>query len=374
MTRMEREALVLYAEEAPMPGVTHPGSHQIYRHPHIAVERRALPDLAPDHIRAEMIYAGVCGTDLHLVEQDPSSGYIRTSSPVSIPREGRIFGHEGIGRVVAVGGDVCDLKPGAIVALESIAVCGRCDRCRRGHPNQCRQATLVGMQADGIFATVADLPASLAHDVSDLTRGEKDLRALACLEPAGVAWVACTNAGLAAGERMIIFGAGPIGLYCAMLARIIFKAAFIQIVEPLRFRRKFAMGWADQVFSPEEFSGAKEAGFDVAIEASGITANIDQVLRRMNARGRIVALGRSGEPLVLNAVDHMITNAISIMGSRGHLGGAFAALLDSYREGLLDFGALVTSEVNGLGELARLLAAPKNLAENDCKVLVKLQS
>jgi D-xylulose reductase len=364
---MERDALVIYAENDPLPGIARPGPHQTYRHPRVALEKRGLGPLAAEDLRVEMLYAGVCGTDLHLVQEDPRTGYLRTSSPALIPAAGRVFGHEGIGRVLEVGAGVPHLRPGAIVAFESIVVCHHCERCRRGLFNQCRHSQLLGMERDGLFATVADLPASLAHDVTELVREEKDAQALACLEPAGVAMVACRNGRIEPGHRVVIFGAGPIGLYCAMLARTVFAAGSICLVEPVAFRRKFAQRWADEVRTPEEFFAAPPEEIDVAIEASGDLTNAGRVVPHMNARGHIVLLARSGEPLTIEATDHLITNAVSITGSRGHLSGAFHTLLTLYRQGLFSPGGIITDVVDGLG-------APGEVVQKSCKVLVRFKA
>lgn len=370
---MESDALVIYAENDPVPGVAKPGPHQIYRNPRVAVESRSMGKLAPHCIRLEMIYAGVCGTDLHLVGKDPLTGYVKTSCPMNLPPEGRVFGHEGIGRVIEVGSGVSGLKPGALVALESIEVCHRCDRCRRGQFNQCRHSSLLGMEQDGLFATVADVPASLAYDVSGLAGGDDDLRALACLEPAGVAMVACRNGGLKAEDSVVVFGAGPIGVLCAMLARTLYGARRVHVVEPSDFRREFARGHADAVFTPEEFFSSDIEDVDVVFEASGVMENLDRSLPRMNAGGRLVVLARGGRPLTLNTTDHLITNAVSIIGSRGHLGGAFQALIELYREGRFNPGQVVTGAVDGLPALAALLAEPGKVADRSCKMLVRIK-
>lgn len=371
---MESDALVIYAKNDPIPGVAHRGPHQIYRHPWIAMEKRSLGKLAPHCIRVEMLYAGVCGTDLHLVQKDISTGYVTTSCPMSLPTEGRIFGHEGIGRVVEVGANVSALRPGALVALESIEVCHQCDRCRRGHFNQCRHSSLLGMEQDGLFASVADVPASLAYDVSDLVRGDDAARALACLEPAGVAMVACQNGRLKQEDSVVVFGAGPIGVLCAMLARTVYGVRRVYVVEPSGFRREFAARHADKTFTPEEFFAANIEDIDVVFEASGFMENLDRVLPRMNAQGRLVVLARGGRPLTLNATDHLITNAVSIIGSRGHLGGAFQTLLGLYREGRFNPGEIVTEVVEGLPALAVLLKDPVQVVERSCKVLVRIKS
>lgn len=371
---MEVEALVVYAANEPMRGIVCPGPHQTYRHPRVVREKRTRGALLPQCIRVEMLYAGVCGTDLHLTQEDEATGYIKTSCPTVLPPEGRVFGHEGVGRVLEVGAEVRNLAPGALVAFESIEVCHYCERCRQGRFNQCRHSRLLGMESDGLFASVADVPASLAHDVTDLVRDDRDAQALACLEPAGVALVACQNAGIKPGQNVVIFGAGPIGVYCAMLARTLFSAASVRVVEPQIFRREFAARWADAVYSPEEFFASATDEVDAVIEASGCMENLDRVLPRVNANGRLVMLARSGEPLSLSATDHMITNAISLSGSRGHLCGAFHTLLNLYRENLFHPGRIVTDVVDGLGALADLLATPERMCAQSCKVLVRLRA
>ena len=102
--------------------------------------------------------------------------------------------------------------------------------------------------------------------------------------------------------------------------------------------------------------------------------NINRVFRRLNANGRVAILGRSGEPLLLDAVDHMITNAVSIIGSRGHLGGAFAKILSLCRNGRISIDDAVTDIINGPEEICDLLKSPGKILEENCKVLVNFDA
>ena len=152
---MQRETVVVQVDKDPMAGVPFPGPHQLYRHPRLSIQSRQLGELHPDEIRVKMLYAGVCGTDVHLLETNPETGYIRSSVPAEIPPEGRVIGHEGVGQVLEVGANIRHIEPRSYVAFESIIVCHYCDMCRKGRFNQCRQAKLLGMEKDGLFATVA---------------------------------------------------------------------------------------------------------------------------------------------------------------------------------------------------------------------------
>ncbi len=369
---MQSKVVVIYADRKPMEGVTNPGPHQIYRNPRVSVEIREQGDLRPDEVRVEMIYAGLCGTDIHLAETNPDTGYIRSSAPAEIPPEGRIMGHEGVGKVVAIGSLVRHVRLGAYVTFESIIVCNYCDVCRRGQFNQCRRARLLGLEKDGLFGTVVDVPSMLAHDVTALAISDNGLRTAACVEPAGVAYVACQNTRIEPGDVVVVFGAGPIGLFCAMLGKTVFGASRVHVVEPVEFRRVFARKWSDQVYDVDEFFENCPGSIDVAIEASGHLDNITKVFYRLNANGRVALLARSGTPLVLDAVDHMITNAVSVVGSRGHLGGAFPKILSMSENGRMHLDEIVTEVVSGPEGLCDLLKSPERILKDNCKVLVRL--
>ena len=369
---MESKVVVIRADRKPIEGVVDPKPHQIYRNPRVSVETRELDSLHPDEIRVEMIYAGLCGTDIHLVETNPATGYIRSSAPAEIPPEGRIIGHEGVGKVVAVGSNVSNIEQGAYVTFESIVVCHYCDVCRKGQFNQCRHARLLGLEKDGLFGTVVDVPSMLAHDVSKLVESDKGLMATACMEPAGVAYVACLNSHVTAGDVVVVFGAGPIGLFSAMLSKLIFGASVVHVVEPVEFRRRLASKWSNEVYNVDEFFENCPQYIDVVIEASGDMDNISRIFRNINANGRVALMARSGAPLALDNVDHMITNAVSLIGSRGHLGGAFTNIISLYKNGRIPLDEIVTDVINGPECLCDLLKSPEKILEENCKVLVRL--
>lgn len=369
---MESRMVVVHADVAPLEGIKNPGPHQIYKNPRVSVQTRELRELHSDEVRVQMAYAGVCGTDVHLVDTHRDTGYIRCSAPANFPREGRVIGHEGAGRVLEIGSHVKHVKPGDYVTFESIIVCHYCDECRRGDFNQCRNALLLGNEKDGLFGTVVDVPSMLTHNVAALMKNENGLKAAACVEPAGVAYVACQNTRLGAGDVVVVFGAGPIGLFSAMLSKVVFGASRVCVVEPEEFRRNLASRWSDEVYDIDEFFDHGPSAIDVVMEASGHMDNVRKVFRRLNSNARVALLGRSGEPLVLDAVDHMITNAVSIVGSRGHLGGAFANILSLCRNGRIQLDDIVTQVLRGPEQLSALLQSPERILRENCKVLVSL--
>jgi D-xylulose reductase len=155
-----------------------------------------------------------------------------------------------------------------------------------------------------------------------------------------------------------------------MLSKVVFGASRVYMVEPISFRRTLAQKWSDEVYDIDEFFDHGPSSIDVVMEASGHMDNVRRVFRRLNANGRVALLGRSGEPLVLDAVDHMITNAVSLVGSRGHLGGAFANILSLCQNARISLDDVVTQVVSGPEGLCELLRSPEKILEENCKVLV----
>lgn len=372
---MINEVLSVCAEYDPMPNVVNPGPHQTYKDSQIIIENRALNDLDPNQIRVKMLFAGICGTDVHAVEHDPVTKYIKCSAPLSFPKTapGRIIGHEGVGLVVAAGKNISHIKKGAYVSFESIEVCYHCAYCRQGAFNQCENAKLLGLERDGLFGSVVDVPASIAHDISPYVQSDNDLKAFALLEPAAVAYVACENANIIPGNKVLVFGAGPIGLLAGFFAKRLFGASYVEMIEPLAFRRELAKRVIRTVYGVDEFFDNSCIRFDVVIEASGQVGNINRVLRRINACGRVILLARSGQKLTIEAMDHLITNAIYIKGSRGHLGGAFNKLISIYAQdrSLFLSDDIITSELGSLAALKRILENSDQILGKNCKVLIK---
>ena len=156
-----------------------------------------------------------------------------------------------------------------------------------------------------------------------------------------------------------------------MLSKSIFGAAVVYVVEPVEYRRKFVSPWCDQVFDVDEFFSNPPTYIDVVIEASGVMENVNRIFRSLNANGRAVFLARSGLPLKIDALDHMITNAITLMGSRGHLCGAFTDIISLYQQKRLPLNEIVTDVVDGTKALCDLLRNPQKILNTNCKVLAR---
>ena len=368
---MKTRVLKVKAEKDPMSNIERPLPNQIYKNPYLEIENREVGELDLNSIRIRMIYVGVCGSDIHVLKKNQQTGYISSSVPLDIPNDGRIIGHEGVGQVIEVGENVNHITPGMYVTLESIVVCNHCIACKRGDFNQCKNAKLLGLEIDGIMGEIVDVNANLAHDITKYIKSEDDLISMACIEPAGVAFDACKNAEVQAGDTVVVFGGGPIGLYSALLSKLAFGAANVHIIEPIEFRRNLLKKSFKYVYDSLLSFKENIEKIDVIIETSGDLSNISKVFNLIDANGRIVLLARSGEALCIDTVDYMITNNIKIIGSRGHLCGAFDKILKIYAFNDIPLKKSVTSVVVGLEKLKKMLER-QNIEQKDCKIVVKI--
>jgi 2-desacetyl-2-hydroxyethyl bacteriochlorophyllide A dehydrogenase len=159
------------------------------------------PEPAEDELLLDIAACGICGSDLHMTE-DPATFGIR---------EGMVLGHEFAGEVVRCGSAVTGFRAGDRVAVAPMRGCGRCDSCLRGEPAWCAEMRLIG-GGYAEFSTVAARQCRVLPD--DLPTAEGALA-----EPVAVGLHAVMRSGLKPGGRVLVLGAGPIGLLVAFWAR-----------------------------------------------------------------------------------------------------------------------------------------------------------
>lgn len=230
---------------------------------------------------------GICGSDFHLYSGDVGAlSGVRDFYP-------RIQGHE-VSAVVTDPGDAKTVTGGDRVAIWPLLPCGGCFPCRVGRPNVCVRFRLIGVHADGGLAERLEVPASLVFGVGDL---DPDCTAFA--EPASIAVHALVRGGLQAGEQVVVFGAGPIGLATVLAAA--HGGARVLSVDPVTARRDLAkrLGAEHAAWLPatelieevRDWTGGE--GPPLVVETSGEPAVLPQAIEMVSAAGRVVVVGMS---------------------------------------------------------------------------------
>jgi threonine dehydrogenase-like Zn-dependent dehydrogenase len=238
-------------------------------------------------VRPEVV--GICGSDLHLFTGDVGS---LSGAPDFYPR---IQGHE-VSAIIEQAGAHCPpgLSPGTRVAVLPLTRCGHCYPCRSGRPNVCSRLRLVGVHLDGGLQQLLDVGASAAFPVGDLDPG-----CAAFVEPMSIAVHALRRAGPLAGERAVVFGAGPIGLATVIAAAD--AGAATMVIDPEETRQDLALAvgasraeWGD----PAGLLGivrewTEGEGAPLVVEASGVPSVLPQALEMACHAGRVVVVGMS---------------------------------------------------------------------------------
>jgi L-iditol 2-dehydrogenase len=249
----------------------------------VVLEERATPSPGPREVLVEITSVGVCGSDVHYYEHGRIGPHI--------VREPLILGHESAGRVAAVGADVTKHTTGDRVTLEPGVPCGRCSECRAGRYNLCPDVVFFATPpVDGTFAEYVVIHEDFAFALPDSL--SDDVGAL--MEPLSVGIWACRKAGVTAGDRVLVTGAGPIGLL-AMQVALAFGATQVEVADVNEARLALA---ARTGATRTLISGRDEpATADALIECSGHPAALSAGIAALRPAGTAVLVGMGpGDP------------------------------------------------------------------------------
>lgn len=256
----------------------------------VAVELRERPRLESEgDVLLEVEACGICGTDLHIVEDPPGH-------PADV---GVVLGHEMVGRVVEVGGNVADLSVGVRVVLSPNVACGTCENCKAGLLSGCVRYSSVGIFRDGALARYVSVPAKCCFIISD----EIPAAVAALTEPLSCVMNGIRQAKPIPGEYAVIYGAGAIGL----LFTAVLRAAGVRCIvsEPSASRRAAAteMGAFHAVDPLTEdvaavIAGITGSGVDIAVDAAGSRLGDAIVHSRVGARVLLFGFNTSALPVI----------------------------------------------------------------------------
>lgn len=305
-------------------------------------ESRPTPQPAPGEVLVQVGLVGVCGSDLHYYELGRSG-----SSVVEAPF---VPGHEFGGVIVAVGAGV-DRTIGERVSVEPGVQCGRCSACRRGIYNHCTDMHFLGAApTDGAMQEYVVVRDDHAFAVPDTVSDE----AAALIEPLSVALWGVGRARLQRDESVVIVGAGPIGVLCALVA-LAKGAASVVLVDPADGRRQLAASLTGaQVVTPEDLRNS--GGFDVALECSGSDAGLSTALHSVREDGRVVVLGVGVDRLDI-PMNTLQEGEVTVTGSHRYR-NTWPAAIDLVASGEVDPTTLITGKFS-LDQAEEAILAPR---------------
>lgn len=255
----------------------------------VALVERPVPALLDDEVLVQVGAVGICGSDVHYWKEGRIGDFV--------VRQPIILGHEAGGTIVAVGRDVSPLRVDQRVGIEPQRACRTCAQCKAGRYNLCPAMEFYATPPiDGAFCEYVKIQADFAHPVPDSVTDE----AAALLEPLSVGITTMRKAGVVPGSRVLIAGAGPIGIIAAQTARA-FGASEVIVSDPVAARRDLASTFgATSVFDPvADDILAAHFEVDAFIDAAGVAAAVVGGIRNVRAAGRVVLVGMGADEIAL---------------------------------------------------------------------------
>lgn len=241
----------------------------------VALTDRQPRALGHGLVRVRVAGAGVCGTDLHIAQDEYASG-----PPV-------VMGHEISGTVVEVGAGVDHSWVGRRVACESFfSACEECTYCRDGHRNLCARRRSLGSFEDGGFAPLVVLPALNLHALPD----DLDTVAATLCEPLACVCHCLLDPPLVSpGARVLVIGPGAMGLLSVQVSLAqgaeVTCAGLTADVRRLDVARELGATTTTDI---------EDDAFDLVVECSGSAGGIVAALRAATRGGRVVQVGLRG--------------------------------------------------------------------------------
>jgi (R,R)-butanediol dehydrogenase / meso-butanediol dehydrogenase / diacetyl reductase len=308
-----------------------------------------LPDPIPGE--GELIVkvgrCGICGSDLHMTE-DPAYG----------KGAGDVLGHEFAGEVVALGRGTKGVTIGDFVSVIPLQSCGHCAACKAGEVAWCDR---FGLQGGGYAEYAVTRPNQCIRLPKSVSLADG-----AIIEPLAVALHGVNMSGLRKGDRVLILGAGPIGLAVAFWARRIGAADVVMLdIADHQRDRALAMGATGFAVSPDDTLIDGKA--DIVFECVGIPGLIAQAVNQVRNRGTILLLGLCTRPDTFNSFA-MLSKEVRLITSAFFTRGEYEVALDVLNAGAAEPRMLVTDTIS-LNDTPEVFEALRTRS-HQCKVLI----
>jgi L-iditol 2-dehydrogenase len=294
------------------------------------VEDRPVPEPKADEVLVEVGSVGICGSDVHYFRHGRIADHV-VRAPL-------VLGHEAGGRIVAVGKAVDGGRIGQRVAIEGGVPCRTCTDCKAGRYNLCDEMQFFATPpVDGALAEFVAIAADFAHPVPSTLSDD----AAGLIEPLSVAVWACSKAEVGPASRVLIAGAGPIGLVNLQMARV--RGATQVIVSdivPARLEAAKRFGATDVLDARSQSADAAGLVVDAFIDCSGADVAVQQGIRAVRKAGKVVLVGMGADDRVL-PVGMIQTRELVVTGTCRYA-NTYPTAIELASRGLVDLDGMVT--------------------------------
>lgn len=275
------------------------------------------PVPGPAEVVVRVEAAGVCGSDVarYVWTRNYEAGGAKSMTG-DLPR---IMGHEFAGTVLEVGPEVRRVQVGDRVGVQNVLGCGRCAACLRGMPNVCAERQTIGVHRDGGYAERCAVPEA---NITPMPEG-MSFHLAAAWQPFAVATNAVELADVRPGDRILVWGLGPIGLAAIFAARL--RGAEVALgvdKNPIRLAEAealgiptLAVGDGDLAAAVRERLGTRSV--DAVFEAAGVQAAIEASLPLLRKSRSMVLIGNLRDRVSADLMP-LIMDQQRLVGSRSY--------------------------------------------------------
>lgn len=324
----------------------------------VEIIEQEMPKRKKGEALLKILYGGICGSDL--------GSYRGSFAYFSYPR---VPGHEFSAEIVEIDENDEGLEPGMIVTCNPYFNCGKCHACTHGFVNCCEDNQTMGVQREGAFANYITMPIERIYNGRGLPA-----KTLPLVEPFCIGLHGIKRAAIKPGEKVLIIGAGTIGILAAKAAKMYGAEVTVCDVAPNKLAIAKRLGFSSVILNagPESFENEIERitrgqGFDVTIEAVGQPSTFQNALDAVCSHGRVIVIG-----VAKQNIDLFFTiiqkKELSIYGSRNALKEDFLYTIEQIKNGSLHLDDIVT-DIYPFEDAARAFAEFDHNQGDKLKVL-----
>lgn len=287
---------------------------------------REIPKIRPSGVLLRVEACGLCGSDIHAWRSDP--GYEWVTAPV-------VLGHEIVGTLVDVGVEVSNWKIGDRAVVVSIQGCLGCTECFSGRTQRCLNRKVIGLSYDGGMSQYVEVSASYLVPFPQTLKSEIG----ASVEPLSVAAHATLTVGkVVSGQKVVVSGAGFIGIACALLAKDA-GADVVLIGAPhdatFRLPAAVDIGLATRTIDQGDWGTP-----DVWIEASGAPSALAAAVSDVRMGGLVSVVGLYTQAPVAD-INLLVRREIEVHGSYASVAPEYSLVIDLLVAGRLPVDSLL---------------------------------
>jgi D-arabinose 1-dehydrogenase-like Zn-dependent alcohol dehydrogenase len=306
----------------------------------VRIEEVPYPEPGPGEVVVRVAACGVCGSDLHFLEDMP------------LPTRPITMGHEPAGTIESIGAGVGSWQERDRVAIHVGAGCGSCAPCRSGHPMSCASIQAPGLHIDGAFAEAIRVPSDCLVRVPEGASLAAAAVATDCVATPYHA-LKCRG-GMKGGERVAVIGVGGLGGQTTRLAKVLGASQVVAVdVSSAALERAGRFGASDTVLAvPGEDPAPRiheltGGGVDLAVECVGSPDTIAQSANALGRGGTLVIVGVCMQPPRIDLPVAILAIAeISVLGSFASHIADLEEVLRMEAEGVIDIGSSITHRMS----------------------------